>query len=85
MFGVAVDDALVHCPGDVDLMRHQLHGYLGVAPQELGLDRVRTIELQDSRLERLLRGRSLIDRRRKLLEDLVAQQRPQPCLIATGP
>jgi hypothetical protein len=68
MFRVAVDDASVHRARYIDLVGDQLHRYLRGAGGELGLDDVGAVKPKDSRLEGLLGGGPLVDRRGEFWE-----------------
>src|SRR5215472_15181891 len=84
VFRIAVNDAAVHRAGHIDLVRHQLDRNLCCASQQLSLNDISAVKLQDPRLKRLFCRYPLVDRRHKLLEHLVTQQRPQASLIAVG-
>ncbi len=84
MLRVAVDDASVHRARYIDLMGDQLNRYLRGTAGEFGLDDVRAVKPKDSRLEGFLGSDPLVDRGGELLEDFVAQQRPQSRLVARG-
>src|SRR6516225_8850875 len=77
-----VDDTSIHRTRHIDLMRNQLERYLRRASGKPGLHNIYTVEPFDVCLERFLGGDALIDRHTETLKNLVAQQRPQLCLVA---
>src|SRR6516162_4475180 len=78
----AVDATSIHRTCHIDLMRNQLERYLRRATSKPGLRNVDTVKPFDVCLECFLGGDALVDRHCETLKNLVAQQRPQFCLVA---